>query len=191
MAGDSCGFYQQHKLVASVHFGAIAKQLHRPESSAPTAVSGGKSILGTSPARAKTTAQPSSRWSDIRILIDRISQKTAPDKHGAHASSAQPKSVSARSALKQQKLTALRMAQETVQFRKFARWIYTVLKCLAEEREKELEYQCALQRHLQMTTCKHNLTACITTSILQFRRCFSLTKVLLHCFPYRICKTRN
>jgi hypothetical protein len=67
-----------------------------------------------------------------------------------HNSNVQPKSVSARSALKQQKLTALRMAQESVQFHKFARWVYTVLNCVAEEREMEMEFQSALQRHLQM-----------------------------------------
>jgi hypothetical protein len=42
------------------------------------------------------------------------------------------------------------MAQESVQFHKFARWVYTVLNCVAEEREMEMEFQSALQRHLQM-----------------------------------------
>jgi hypothetical protein len=159
MTGDSCGFYQQHRLVASAHFGTMAKQLHQKEnfepSAASTAIHAGdkrERQLRSPGSPNKTTGRPSSRWSDIRMLIDKISQKTESAKHGTgHSSNMPPKSVSARSALKQQKLTALRMAQETVSFHKFARWVYTVLKCLAEEREKELEFQSALQKHLQMT----------------------------------------
>jgi hypothetical protein len=34
-----------------------------------------------------------------------------------------------------------------VQFHKFARWIYVVLKTVAEERAEELEYRRALHLH--------------------------------------------
>jgi hypothetical protein len=150
---DGSGFYQQHKLIASMHFGKVAEQLCRnrnpggESSKSPVVQKGSSSKKGE-------VGRPTSRWSDIRSLIDRasllsdneglssISQTSARQKDGT-----QPKSVAARSAQKRLKLSALRVADATVQFHKFARWIYVVLKTVAEQRAEELEYRHALHLH--------------------------------------------
>jgi hypothetical protein len=148
LTNDRSGFYQQHKLVAAMHFGKIAEQLCRKRN---PGTESSKSPTKNGSSKKGEVGRPSSRWSDIRLLLDRASLPS--DKDGVSSitqGSAGPKSVAARSAQKQQKLSALRVADATVEFHKFARWIYVVLKTVAEKRAEELEYQRALHLHHQL-----------------------------------------
>jgi hypothetical protein len=150
---DGSGFYQQHKLIASMPFGKVAEQLcrnrnpGRESSKSPVVQKGSSSKKGE-------VGRPTSRWSDIRFLIDRASLPSEKGSVSAKSpgsfkwkDQSQHLSVAARSAQKQLKLSALRVADASVQFHKFARWIYVVLKTVAEQRAEEQEYQRAIQLH--------------------------------------------
>jgi hypothetical protein len=150
---DGSGFYQQHKLIATMHFGKVAEQLCRNRN--PGGESGkSPTVQAASSSKKGEVGRLTSCWSDIRFLIDRASlpndqegSSLKPQTSARQKDGAQPKSVAARSAQKRLKLSALRIADATVQFHKFARWIYVVLKTVAEERAEELEYRRALQLH--------------------------------------------
>lgn len=156
------GFYRQHKLVASLHFAEVAERVaHESTQANETAVP----APPTSPAVRRTSTSSksaelgrrSSKWSDIRLLLSR-SEPGGSEKGGdrqrstlaSHSTSpragSHTPSIAARAEAKRRKLTALHVADASVSFYKFARWLYVVLKCVAEKRREELEYHHALQQ---------------------------------------------
>ena len=66
---------------------------------------------------------------------------------GASKTSVRRGSVEARWAARQQKQSVLHIANSTVSFKEFSRWVYGVLKCVAEKRREELEYHLALDQY--------------------------------------------
>jgi hypothetical protein len=146
------GFFQQQKLVVTAHFGALALPIARASLKAGTPHTPASPSLHSPRAPKTEFGRHTCKWSDIRLLMDRHehharghstphpSDVVTTPTHGAHLAS-----VAARSAAKRQKLNALHIAHASVPFHKFARWVYVVLKSVAENRKDELEF------HMELT----------------------------------------
>jgi hypothetical protein len=158
---EQTGFYQQQKLVTTAHFGALALPIARagikagtphPPASPPLHSPRAPPSPLRSPSAKTELGRHTCKWSDIRLLMDRHehharghnpphpSDAVSSPTHGAQLAS-----VAARSAAKRQKLNALHIAHASVPFHKFARWVYVVLKSVAENRKDELEF------HMELT----------------------------------------
>lgn len=143
--GPRKGTFQQLKLVSNFHLSSIAEKIRLESAAVGSAVSSLK-VATSSNAESrriqqtsinnntesiliKTRGLHSARWSDVRWIIDseQHNLKIAESEESGNKS---PKylSVHARAKLK---LRRVRIADATVSFQKFARWLHTVLKRLA------------------------------------------------------------
>lgn len=163
---SAVGFFQQHQLVKSMHYGKIAKEVQH--STGPTPLRVRASTAGTAGSVLQDSASKPScrmrskssgcvaqfalknesvRWCDIRNALDDASAEVNNAANGgkgngdAKATKAHSRAVSmsvaARAAEKRFRQERMRIAHATVPFQPFARWLHGVLKHITDEQADE------------------------------------------------------
>lgn len=144
-----CGHYQQPKIVASLRFSERAVRLNN-RNILSAAMDSDKGMQQSIPG-----LRESALWCDIRAVLDR---EIADRSQAEETLQLQPSKVSVAARAARRRLhhpkphLAVRIADEGVHFRTFARWLYHLLQGLADEQQQSMH----LDAHFHSSSTEGN-----------------------------------